>query len=77
MFEQAFKNIDELLRESFDDLKAQNPKRTTAQDRTLQERTFCGKEKKSLAATFRKRVASGLQSGRGFILLNPSRIRSP
>ena len=30
-------------------LRAQNPKRTTAQDRTLQERTFYGKEKKSLA----------------------------
>ena len=37
------------LCESFDYLKAQNPKRTTAQDRTLQERTFYGKEKKSLA----------------------------
>ena len=29
--------------------KAQNPDLTTAQDRTLQERTFYGKEKKSLA----------------------------
>jgi type I restriction enzyme M protein len=29
--------------------KRTNPKRTTAQDRTLQERTFYGKEKKSLA----------------------------
>ncbi|MBK9625268.1 MAG: N-6 DNA methylase [Rhodocyclaceae bacterium] len=37
------------LCESFDYLKATNPKRTTAQDRTLQERTFYGKEKKSLA----------------------------
>jgi type I restriction enzyme M protein len=37
------------LCESFDYLKAQNPQRTTAQDRTLQERTFYGKEKKSLA----------------------------
>ena len=37
------------LCESFDYLKAQNPKRSTAQDRTLQERTFYGKEKKSLA----------------------------
>ena len=37
------------LCESFDYLKAQNPKRTTAQDRTLQEHTFYGKEKKSLA----------------------------
>ncbi len=37
------------LCESFDYLKAQNPKRTTAQDRVLQERTFYGKEKKSLA----------------------------
>ena len=37
------------LCESFDYLKAANPKRTTAQDRTLQERTFYGKEKKSLA----------------------------
>jgi type I restriction enzyme M protein len=30
-------------------LKRQNPKRTTAQDRVLQERTFYGKEKKPLA----------------------------
>ena len=37
------------LCESFDYLKQTNPKRTTAQDRTLQERTFYGKEKKSLA----------------------------
>jgi type I restriction enzyme M protein len=37
------------LCESFDYLRAQNPKRTTAQDRALQERTFYGKEKKSLA----------------------------
>ena len=37
------------LCESFEYLKAQNPRRTTAQDRTLQERTFYGKEKKSLA----------------------------
>ena len=37
------------LCESFEYLRAQNPKRTTAQDRTLQERTFYGKEKKSLA----------------------------
>ncbi len=37
------------LCESFDYLRAQNPKRTTAQDKTLQERTFYGKEKKSLA----------------------------
>ena len=35
--------------ESFDYLKNANPKRTTAQDRTLQESTFYGKEKKSLA----------------------------
>ena len=35
--------------ESYDYLKAIHPKRTTAQDRTLQERTFYGKEKKSLA----------------------------
>ena len=35
--------------ESFEYLKQTNPKRTTAQDRTLQERTFYGKEKKSLA----------------------------
>ena len=35
--------------ESFDYLKRENPKRTTAQDRILQERTFYGKEKKSLA----------------------------
>jgi type I restriction enzyme M protein len=37
------------LCESFDYLKQTNPKRTTAQDRLLQERTFYGKEKKSLA----------------------------
>ena len=37
------------LCESYDYLKQTNPKRTTAQDRTLQERTFYGKEKKSLA----------------------------
>jgi len=37
------------LCEAFEYLKAQNPKRTTAQDRALQERTFFGKEKKSLA----------------------------
>src|SRR6266403_3920265 len=37
------------LCESYDYLKASHPKRTTAQDRTLQERTFYGKEKKSLA----------------------------
>ena len=37
------------LCEAFDYLKAQNPKRTTSQDRALQERTFYGKEKKSLA----------------------------
>jgi len=37
------------LCESFEYLRAQNPKRTTAQDRALQERTFYGKEKKSLA----------------------------
>ena len=30
-------------------MKRENPKRTTAQDRILQERTFYGKEKKSLA----------------------------
>ena len=37
------------LCESFNYLKAQNPQRTTAQDRALQERTFHGKEEKSLA----------------------------
>jgi type I restriction enzyme M protein len=37
------------LCEAFEYLKTTNPKRTTAQDRTLQERTFSGKEKKSLA----------------------------
>jgi type I restriction enzyme M protein len=37
------------LCESFETLKRENPKRTTAQDRILQERTFYGKEKKSLA----------------------------
>ncbi len=36
------------LCEAFDYLKARNPQRTTAQDRALQERTFHGKEKKSL-----------------------------
>jgi type I restriction enzyme M protein len=37
------------LCEAFDYLQEANPKRTTAQDRTLQEHTFYGKEKKSLA----------------------------
>jgi type I restriction enzyme M protein len=37
------------LCEAFDYLKQTNPKRTTVQDRTLQEKTFFGKEKKSLA----------------------------
>ena len=37
------------LCEAFDYLRETNPKRTTAQDRLLQERTFHGKEKKSLA----------------------------
>src|SRR6266404_4907531 len=37
------------LCESFDYLQKTNPKRTTAQDKILQERTFYGKEKKSLA----------------------------
>ncbi len=37
------------LCEAFDYLQITNPKRTTAQDKTLQERTFYGKEKKSLA----------------------------
>jgi type I restriction enzyme M protein len=37
------------LCESYDYLKATHPKRTTAQDRILQARTFYGKEKKSLA----------------------------
>ena len=37
------------LCESFDFLIQQNPQRTTAQDRQLQETTFYGKEKKSLA----------------------------
>jgi len=37
------------LCESFEYLKHTNPKRTTGQDRVLQERTFYGKEKKSLA----------------------------
>ncbi len=37
------------LCEAYDYLKQAHPKRTTAQDRTLQERTFYGKEKKSLA----------------------------
>ncbi len=37
------------LCEAFEYLKQANPKRTTAQDKKLQERTFYGKEKKSLA----------------------------
>ena len=37
------------LCEAFDYLRETNPKRTTAQDRLLQEHTFHGKEKKSLA----------------------------
>lgn len=37
------------LCEAYDYLRTTHPKRTTAQDRTLQERTFYGKEKKSLA----------------------------
>jgi type I restriction enzyme M protein len=37
------------LCEAFEYLKSTNPKRTTAQDKILQERTFYGKEKKSLA----------------------------
>ena len=37
------------LCEAYDYLKQANPDLTTAQDRTLQERTFYGKEKKSLA----------------------------
>jgi len=37
------------LCEAYEYLKEVHPKRTTAQDRTLQERTFYGKEKKSLA----------------------------
>jgi len=37
------------LCEAYDYLKAAHPKRTTAQDRTLQQKTFFGKEKKSLA----------------------------
>jgi type I restriction enzyme M protein len=37
------------LCEAFDYLREANPKRTTAQDKALQERTFYGKEKKSLA----------------------------
>src|SRR5450759_4783125 len=37
------------LCEAYDYLKATNPDLTTAQDRTLQKRTFYGKEKKSLA----------------------------
>lgn len=37
------------LCEAYDYLKETHPQRTTAQDRLLQERTFYGKEKKSLA----------------------------
>ena len=35
--------------EAYDYLKQTHPKRTTSQDKTLQEKTFYGKEKKSLA----------------------------
>src|SRR5664280_1669776 len=38
-----------ILCEAYEYLKKTNPRRTTAQDRLLQERTFYGKEKKSLA----------------------------
>ncbi|MGA2582947.1 MAG: N-6 DNA methylase [Tepidisphaeraceae bacterium] len=37
------------LCEAYDYLRAEHPKRTVAQDRALQEKTFYGKEKKSLA----------------------------
>jgi type I restriction enzyme M protein len=37
------------LCEAYDYLRIEDPKRTTAQERTLQEKTFYGKEKKSLA----------------------------
>jgi type I restriction enzyme M protein len=37
------------LCEAYDYLKQAHPKRTTSQDKTLQEKTFYGKEKKSLA----------------------------
>src|SRR4051812_5924570 len=37
------------LCEAYDYLKAEHPKRTSAQDKTLHEKTFYGKEKKSLA----------------------------
>ena len=37
------------LCEAYDYLKQTHPKRTTSQDKTLQEKTFYGKEKKSLA----------------------------
>jgi type I restriction enzyme M protein len=37
------------LCEAYDYLKSHHPKRTTAQDKSLQEKTFFGKEKKSLA----------------------------
>jgi type I restriction enzyme M protein len=37
------------LCEAYDYLREQNPKRTTAQERHLQEKAFTGKEKKSLA----------------------------
>jgi type I restriction enzyme M protein len=37
------------LCEAFDHLRTANPQRTTAQDKALQEATFFGKEKKSLA----------------------------
>jgi type I restriction enzyme M protein len=37
------------LCEAYDYLKAEQPKRTSSQDKTLHEKTFYGKEKKSLA----------------------------
>lgn len=40
------------LCEAFEYLKARNPKRTTAQDRALQERTFYGKERKEVQQNF-------------------------
>ena len=54
------------LCEAFDYLRKQNPKRTTAQDRALQERTFYGKEKKSLAYVIgvMNMILHGIEIGR-------------
>jgi len=53
------------LCEAYDYLKKEHPKRTTVQDKALQEKTFYGKEKKSLATgTDGWRVRLGKFKGR-------------